>query len=69
MSFEDCFFLLSDIIKRIGLSVIFMKSISPQVDLQLIDIVQGRLQLGQPHFQSLLKNIDALENSLDIEES
>lgn len=66
---EDCFFLLSDIIKRIGLSVIFMKSISPQVDLQLIDIVQGRLQLGQPHFQSLLKNIDALENSLDIEES
>ena len=66
---EDCFFLLSDIIKRIGLSVIFMKSISPQVDMQLIDIVQGRLQLGQPHFQSLLKNIDALENSLDIEES
>ncbi|MBR73712.1 MAG: hypothetical protein CL872_02060 [Dehalococcoidaceae bacterium] len=66
---EDCFFLLSDIIKSIGLSVSFMKSISPQVDLQLIDIVQGRLQLGRPHFQSLLKNIDALENSLDIEES
>tara|TARA_Y100001970_G_scaffold291348_1_gene428160 strand:- start:5375 stop:6367 length:993 start_codon:yes stop_codon:yes gene_type:complete len=66
---EDCFFLLSDIIKRLGLSVSFMKSISPQVDLQLIDIVQGRLQLGRPHFQSLLKNIDALENSLDTDES
>jgi ABC-2 type transport system ATP-binding protein len=66
---EDCFFLLSDMIKRLGLSVLFMKSISPQVDLQLIDIVQGRLQLGRPHFQSLLKNIDALENSLDLEES
>ena len=66
---EDCFFLLSDIIKRIGLSVSFMKSISPEVDLQLIDIVQGRLKLGRPHFQSLLKNIDALENSLDIEDS
>ncbi|MDG1989775.1 MAG: ABC transporter ATP-binding protein [Dehalococcoidia bacterium] len=64
---EDCFFLLSDLIKRLGLSVSNMSSVAASVDIQLVDLVQGRLQLGKPHFQSLLDNIDALENSLDNE--
>ena len=62
---EDCFFLLADLIKRLGLSVRNMSSVEALVDIQLVDLVQGRLQLGKPHFQSLLENINALENSLD----
>ncbi len=62
---EDCFFLLADLIKRLGLSVRNKSSVEALVDIQLVDLVQGRLQLGRPHFQSLLENINALENSLD----
>ena len=62
---EDCFFLLADIIKNLGLSVRNMSYVEALVDIQLVDLVQGRLQIGKPRFQSLLENINALENSLN----
>ncbi|MFB0900940.1 MAG: ATP-binding cassette domain-containing protein [Dehalococcoidia bacterium] len=65
---EDAFFFLSDLIKRVGLTIRYMSSVASKVDIQLVDLVQGRLQLGRPHFQSLLENIDALEAKLEENE-
>jgi len=42
-----------------------MSYVEALVDIQLVDLVQGRLQIGKPRFQSLLENINALENSLN----